>query len=504
MGFPILAQYTIRSKQAYIFQTNKILEIVGASVNISNAWNVLFKCAERVGIETKKNESKEKLVLKNVLKNFSDGSLQMVELFCGGGNETVLYDSMESYIKVNRAFSFTLIKEYPGMIPMTVCTEYTGDYRKDYAALMEKAERKKNTMVPALEQFILPFSQMDRNTFSPLSENDSKGNKLSYESLSKQKTGIGVRDENVKILDEMTTRKGEESLLAVVHADGNNMGSKVMDLLGEESSYEECINKMREFTATTAYVFSDYGVQKMKACREQLQKKYSGAKLSAKHYAFRMIIADGDDLTFICNARFVMEYTKAYLNAVQSFRNAAEADWKYSSCAGICIFHSHYPFSKAYSIAEQACDSAKEKVHKTDQKSLQTPVEECWIDYHYIHSGLGGDLNELRDRHGTAECLARPWRITMQGKTADEDFVKLEELAAVLERNKVSRGDVKTVGNVFEISREDAYRELDRVCGHHRGLKNELDGLFAEKDRMLKTWYDLAEIYDLWFQEVKK
>ena len=92
----------------------------------------------------------------------------------------------------------------------------------------------------------------------------------------------------------------------------------------------------------------------------------------------------------------------------------------------------------------------------------------------------------------------------MQGKTADEDFVKLEELAAVLERNKVSRGDVKTVGNVFEISREDAYRELDRVCGHHRGLKNELDGLFAEKDRMLKTWYDLAEIYDLWFQEVKK
>lgn len=504
MGVPILAQYTIRSKQSYIFQTNKILEIVGASVNISNAWDVLFTCAANAGAKAEKCSSKTEFILSESLKKFSEGTLQMVELFRGGGNATVLFDSMESYIEVNKAFSFTLIKEYPGMIPMAVCTEYTGNYRKDYAALMEEAERKKNRMVPAVEQFILPFSQMDRNTFSPLSVKDRKGEKLSYESLSKRKAGIAVRDDDVKILDEMTTLRGEESLLAVVHADGNNMGSKIMDLLGEETGYDACVSKMRRFTATTANVFSTFGVEKMKECRDHLRRKYAGAKLSRKYYAFRMIIADGDDLTFVCNARFVMDYVKTYLNAVQSFRETTGTDWTYSSCAGICIFHSHYPFSKAYSIAEQACDSAKEKVHRVDHEGKQDPIEECWIDYHFIHSGLGGDLSELRKRQGTDECQARPWRIGVQGTAADEDFAKMEELAGILKEYKVSRGDVKTVGNAFEIShKEDAYRELDRVCGHHKGLKAKLDNMFAEKDRMLRTWYDLAEIYDLWFQEVK-
>lgn len=91
----------------------------------------------------------------------------------------------------------------------------------------------------------------------------------------------------------------------------------------------------------------------------------------------------------------------------------------------------------------------------------------------------------------------------MNREPADEDFAKLEKMAEVLKRNKVSRGDVKTVGNTFEISREDAHRELDRVYGHHRNLREELLGLLTDEDRMLKTWYDLAEVYDLWFQEVK-
>lgn len=501
MGVPILVQYTIRSKQSYIFQTNKILEIVGASVNISNAWDVLFTCAANAGVKAERGNSE--FILEETLRRFSEGTLQMVELFCGGGNETVLFDSMKSYIEVNKAFSFTLIKDYPGMIPMAVCTKYTGDYRKDYAALMEEAERKKNCMVPALEQFILPFSQMDRNTFSPLSVKDRKGEKLSYESLSKRQAGIAVRDDDVKILDEMTTLRGEESLLAVVHADGNNMGSKIMDLLGEETGYDVCVSKMRKFTVTTANVFSAFGVDKMKECRDQLRRKYADAKLSKKYYAFRMIIADGDDLTFVCNARFVMDYVKAYLNAVKSFREVTGTDWTYSSCAGICIFHSHYPFSKAYSIAEQACDSAKEKVHKMDHEEKQDPIEECWIDYHFIHSGLGGNLSELRKRQGTDECQARPWRIGVNKEAADEDFAILENMAEVLKKNNVSRGDIKTVGNTFEISREDAHRELDRVCGHHKNLRAELHALFTDEDRILKTWYDLAEVYDLWFQEVK-
>lgn len=45
----VLAQYTIRSKQEYIFRTNRMVEIAGASENISQSWNILFTQADKMG-----------------------------------------------------------------------------------------------------------------------------------------------------------------------------------------------------------------------------------------------------------------------------------------------------------------------------------------------------------------------------------------------------------------------------------------------------------------------
>lgn len=48
----VLAQYTIRSKQEYIFRTNRMVEIAGASENISQSWNILFTQADKMGKKT--------------------------------------------------------------------------------------------------------------------------------------------------------------------------------------------------------------------------------------------------------------------------------------------------------------------------------------------------------------------------------------------------------------------------------------------------------------------
>ena len=53
----ILAQYTIRSKQDYIFKTNRVLEIVGASKIIEGIWDDLFGCAVDLGLKTEKTDT---------------------------------------------------------------------------------------------------------------------------------------------------------------------------------------------------------------------------------------------------------------------------------------------------------------------------------------------------------------------------------------------------------------------------------------------------------------
>ena len=38
-----------------------------------------------------------------------------------------------------------------------------------------------------------------------------------------------------------------------------------------------------------------------------------------------------------------------------------KAENKFSACAGICYCHPHYPFHRAYEIAEELCSNAKAK-----------------------------------------------------------------------------------------------------------------------------------------------
>lgn len=495
----VLAQYTIRSKQEYIFRTNRMVEIAGASENISQSWNILFTQADKMGKKLRRVSENIPFCMEEVKRLFDERKLNGIELFCGGGNDTVLYDSIETYLEVNKAFSRFLLENYPGMIPMAVACEYSGDYDKDYANLMKQSDIEKNKMISGQSDFILPFSMMDRTTFQPYSDIISIAEssvRVTDEAKAKRKAGLKIReqDETVKLLDDLITKKGEESLLAVVHADGNNMGSKISEMLTDKKDYDSCVNIMREFTADTDKAFGKSGLDAMQKCQQQLKEDYKD-KYDEKAFFFRKIIADGDDMTFVCNARFVMDYVGAYLEAAQNYNNKGEKEWRYSSCAGICIFHSHYPFARAYSLAEQACESAKKNVHGECIK------EESWIDFHYIHNGVGGDLDQIREHQGVSGCMARPWRIGTKANTDRKDYSTLQILADIMKENGVSRSDIKTIGSELEDSYSYGKFELNRVYGHHRNLQNEIkEKLKIDKEEdLLPIIYDLSEVYDLWF-----
>ena len=492
-------QYTIRSKQEYIFRTNRMVEIAGASENISQSWNILFNQADEIGKKLRRVSENIPFCMEEVKRLFDERKLNGIELFCGGGNDTVLYDSIETYLEVNKAFSRFLLENYPGMIPMAVACEYSGDYDKDYANLMKQSDIEKNKMISGQSDFILPFSMMDRTTFQPYSDiiNIAGSSvRVTDEAKAKRKTGLKIReqDETVKLLDDLITKKGEESLLAVVHADGNNMGSKISEMLTDKKDYDSCVNVMREFTADTAKAFGKSGLDAMQKCQQQLKEDYKD-KYDEKAFFFRKIIADGDDMTFVCNARFVMDYVRAYLEAVQNYKNKGEKEWRYSSCAGICIFHSHYPFARAYSLAEQACESAKKNVHGECIK------EESWVDFHYIHNGVGGDLEQIREHQGVTGCMARPWRIDIKANTDRKNYNTLRILTDIMKENGVSRSDIKTIGSEMEGSYSYGKFELNRVYGHHRNLQSEIkEKLKIDKEEdLLPIIYDLSEVYDLWF-----
>lgn len=516
---PILAQYTVRSKQEYIFRSNRMQEIVGASAMISQSFDLLFSCAERLGVKTERGGGAFRMG--ETLRKFDGGALDMVELFIGGGNDTVLFRDREVCRRVNEAFTYAVLKERPGMIPMYVgvpiapAEDGAYNYREDYTALMRAAETEKKRMEPGRGRYAVPFARTDRMNFQPQSIRISIGGSemwLSDEAYAKR---VFNRREDARFLDDLVTQRGEESLLAIVHADGNNMGAKIQRKLGDATDYDACVTTMRRFTANIADAFTKAGRDAMERRGAELaaaEREKERPRLKPSAFKARWIVADGDDATFICNAALAKDLTEAYLRGVSAYRAKDDPGEAYSSCAGICIFHSHYPFARAYALAEQACDNAKAPVHKAAAArggEPGEPSEQAWLDFHYIRGGAGGDLDELRELHQTGRRMARPWFVCGQSteESGAKSVGKLDKLAEVLAGHKVSRSNIKTLGAVCEEDAAQGALEWKRICYRARqqgegALEQEAESLFSgNREELMKALYDLSEVYDLWYRK---
>ena len=282
----ILAQYTIRSKQEYIFRSNRLLDIVGGTEMIRDAFDWVFAAAEQEGVTCQPADVPFKL--QAVQDAFAAGTLGMAELFRGGGNLTVLYRDRDTYLRVNRRFSRLVLENAPGMVPMAACCEANGqNYSADYSALMAAVDAEKNRMLPGRADYAAPFALRDRTTNQPIVCRvpfAGGQRELTAESRKKWEKGqrSDKRNDGNRLLDEMTTEWQEESLLAVIHADGNNMGVKIQQKLNGSIDYDFCVSTMRAFTAEIADAFTRTGETSLRDTMAYLQKEgYPGLKAFA-------------------------------------------------------------------------------------------------------------------------------------------------------------------------------------------------------------------------------
>ena len=496
---PILAQYTIRSKQTYIFRTNRMVEIVGASRIIRDTFLDLFRCAEAAGLRYKQDDGSG-FSMEETLRRFQDGTLDAVELFRGGGNDTVLFRDEETFRRANAAYTRFVLERYPGLLPFCVgATAKCVDYRADYSALMTKVHRSKSAMQNGRVENAQPFARLNQTTLQAVSVEDRRGQKPEYrtaESDAKYRKWLqsAMTDKATRLLDSIA-RDERQSLLAIVHADGNSMGVKLQNMLGNETDYDFCVNHMRAFTREVHCLFTGEGKAAVERCRSGLAEKYSDEPES--NMLVRWIVADGDDATFICNAKFALELTEAYLEGVEAA--GRELGKPYSACAGICVFHSHYPFARAYEVAEQACSSAKKPVHENMK-------EQAWVDFHYLRSGVYGELEDIREMHQTHRCIARPWFVCGEQPPDGRQLETLKQLKLLLKDARVARTQIKNLGAEFEVSPENGELSWVRLCYNagQNTLQKKAEELFNGNPVMLyRALYDLSDFYDLWFRERK-
>lgn len=298
-------------------------------------------------------------------------------------------------------------------------------------------------------------------------------------------------------IDNLGRLEGDESYVAVIHADGNGMGQKVQLL--ENSVYEKYETAGRK-TLNREYIKALRGFSEKleEACRISLTNvvekivssinsddKVAGIipvikKKPYNYIPFRPLVFGGDDVTFLCNGQLGVELAVRYLDEFEKQTNG------YHACAGVSIVKMHYPFARAYQLAGELTDSAKEFVKTLFPKEHPCEVAEgkdcSALDWHFAQSGLSGSLDDIRTR----EFIVKAGRLNLRPLNL-KDWHKVESIIEEFNGNYWGEKHNKVVGlrqplrngpNAVEKYRQDfELHELPKFDGmnvHETGWLNDV------------------------------
>ena len=407
----------IASKQSYIFSSNKLKENVGANHVIAHE---IFKVL--IPKHYKKSGN-------NVLASY------------GGGSAILTFDNKQKLQNFVSGLSEKLLRDYPGISLELGCADDDNgnkSFSKIRDELYGSKQRRRNRNHFETRTIDMGLAARCRSSGFPANasldlnvEVDAK-QKLAQASNNKLIGDLGI-DEKVftfstKIEDLITD--DTNGYKAVVHVDGNKLGAAMSGDLDREN-YEIQNQKIRT---------------KLDGCMKELIGKLiplidsrTGKMLCANNHIeinlkmengkwvlpIRPIVNAGDDITFICHGRLGIYLAEQYIKILA---DPEIGDMSVSSCAGVAIVHTKYPFYKAYELCNELCDSAK-----ADSRS-KIGEDANRIQYMISSSGFTGDLDKIIEDQFTAaghELKGQSYSIS--------EFDRLKQLSADLAFTKNSK-----------------------------------------------------------------
>ena len=545
-GGKILAMYDVRGIQSFIFRTNKVKEIMGASLMVEGIIEKALEhgLGEVCGPEEQYIVTWEK---DEELQILSDDNIAAQVLFIGGGNAYVMYRDRELAVTVNRKMARYVLDETYSLQLAVAMVDKTDSYANDYRSVQDEMFRIKACMpysgclgapsVVAVDDLSgFPYSISGKEKLSGRQE---YGRDLSYESIRKLAAYYkSIEEGKEKEHDNLVTEYGRESTLAVVHIDGNNMGMRIRNLMQDETDYEKAVKKMRAISKNINSSFKET----FETVRTRVQDWVSSPantvlkkkdKDGQEAVYIRKILVAGDDITFVCNAGLalpIVEFFAQDVSAKVMYGDAGNEkdieNYGFSVCAGLAYVHSHFPFHTAYEVAEECCSSAKKRAKEEGNKLLTVEGQERianWVDFQICRSVHNIDLEKSREKNYTLSegesLLRRPYYIEVMRPSYENFNVRnagysYRKFKAIMDYFKYNgdmpRSLAKEFRNTYPLGR-NAVEELVEFARSRKKLTGaiESEGLSGTSDtfgyvelgekhdkKLVAAWYDALEMMD--------
>jgi len=504
------------SIQRYIFSTNNLKENVGASHLVKKIYEDFLEevvkelFADSINIdEWRQNPEIIKIL---------DDSTPFEVGYIGGGNALLFFREEDKAREFIKKWSLKLLIKSPGIIPAFAVGEIDfGNFSNSLQNLFKTLLKNKTEFLPEVIIKRHGITAECPNTgYSAEVWCDQEGefiSSVSYAKINAAKDALNElinKDEIKRLLkdsytftfkiDKLGQRENEDSHIAIVHIDGNDMGDRIrridnlVDLRKFSKSLKEATEKA--FNEILKKIIERIENGDLEKVGIYLQREEDGHRTILP---LRPIIIGGDDITFVSEGRLGIWLAKIFL---EEFQRQEVSDGKgLTACAGVAITKTKYPFYRGYILSEELTKSAKEARKSRNNSG-------SWIDFHIAYGGFSEGIKEIREsQFRTSDgksVIMRPYRI--------EDFDKLLEGVAHF-KNTFPRSKVMELRQVIYSSEVDRTLFMERL--KVRGLKlpeynpsywekeqkKENENLFikqAETQTETTPYFDMIELMDFY------
>lgn len=387
---------SVQGIQEFIFQTNRLKEIAGASELVEEICTTQFarllKNDNRLDYRAAKDSlSKDKGMI----------------LFAAGNIKCVFEDKGECE-RIVLSFPKMVAEYAPGITISQAVVEFTDEakFSEVVTKLEERLKVQRNKPVKSITLGSMGVSRSRQNgkpvvyahkgnfwdaatlaKFNYFVDNEDGGTLVSRrttQNLCQKAFGQWLGDKQIAY--DTAAMTGKNDWLAIIHADGNGMGQVVQEVGKDPELFKNFSIGLDDATTSASVAATRY-----------IQEKYP---FSAKEsFPIRPIVLGGDDLTVICRADVAIDFVQKFM---LEFENETQnrLGRKLTSCAGIAYVKSSFPFHFAYKLAEELCGQAKKDAKS---KAETGALAHSCLMFHKVQDSMFSDYASLEERELTPQ-----------------------------------------------------------------------------------------------------
>lgn len=389
--------------QAYIFETGKLKEIVGASNLINEVTNgTVLKNFGKGNYDFDKKDWIKKD--DKIISIFEDGSLGWELIYASGGNIKVIFRDdkkaddfinavKKKFYEETESASFTYHIE---RFKYVKSEDINNAMDKSETELRKKKRYKEKPFIILSSPYFKKCNSCNRRPsvekiheeylcMSCYKKRDYVEKKKSdflylkdrfFEKILDKHDSFNFEDiEFPKEIKEIG-KKDDRNYVALIVADGINFGEKLKEI-AKKYKGSEYIKELRNFSKTINEAFEEALIESV------IPDKLDEYEVSDKNLIlpFRPILIGGDDITFIIPAKGCVDVVKNFIKKFEKETETKNYNCKLS--CGIAVVKQNFPFIAGYELAGNLLKNAKKKSYELSDKGKNFS---SFIDFHILTS----------------------------------------------------------------------------------------------------------------------